>query len=271
MRWTTYVAIVTLALLAALGSTAARADDVDDFIKQMIAVEKTWLVKEERSKQMADIYEIGQKRFPDRVYRKFAGVFNHINFKKLGDKSWIVPGMPYDTEQTFEKRGPQIRGQWSSGKKGAPKDQVTCVIVSFSSKALVRVPTIEKPVDPTDQKALLTAYYEIAMAGLAAVPEPAEGEDPKKPTGERKVALKDRKQCKAPKKKKVGKLCRWFASTQGKVTSHGRRERREWYSWHDKEREATYVLFVRFHESALGSGKAVGKGASFAKALSDGR
>ena len=32
------------------------------------------------------------------------------------------------------------------------------------------------------------------MKGLAPVPEPAEGEDPKKPSKERKVALADRKQ-----------------------------------------------------------------------------
>ena len=35
--------------------------------------------------------------------------------------------------------------------------------------------------------------------------------------------------------------------------------------------DATFVLFVRFHDSALGDGKALGRGAAFASALSDGR
>ncbi len=100
--------------------------------------------------------------------------------------------------------------------------------------------------------------------------EPPEGEDPKKPTGARKVALADVKACFAPKKKKVGKACQWFAATQGLITELGRRERREWYSWSDDDRNATFVLFVRFHESALDSREALGSGVSFAKAISDG-
>jgi len=264
-----YVQLAATLLLAAVVGVAW-ADDVDDFVTEMKRIEKTWEVKEPRSKEMQEIDEIGQKRFPDRVYRSFAGVFNHVNFKKLGDKTWNVPGLPYDTKPHFDQRGPQIRGWWSNGEDGAPEDQVSCVVVSFAHSESVPFPSLEREVESTDPRELLKAYYEVSMAGLAPVPEPAEGEDPKSPSEERKLALADAKDCAAPKGKKVGRMCDFFAATQGLVTAKGERERREWYAWSDKSREATYVLFVRFHASALDDSKALQKGASFAKAISDG-
>jgi hypothetical protein len=257
--------VLALALLAV--STSVSADDIDDYVAEMKKIEEK---NRKAKKPLNDIDKILAKRFPEYVFRSFAGEFNHVNYKKLADKKWEVPGKPYGTPGTWDQRGVQIRGHWSSGKKGAPADQVTCVVVSFELGKPVAFESLKRKVDPKDQKALLRAYYEISMKGLAPVPEPAEGEDPKKPSEERKIALADRKKCQEPKKKKFGKVTQWFAATQGFVTAKGRRERRAWYSWSDKKRRATYVLFARTHETALRSPEAMKKADSFAKAISKG-
>lgn len=263
--------LAALALVSVTALCDTPTDPIDGYLTEMIRVESTWKVKESRSKEQAELAELVEKRFPERIYRSFAGVFNHVNFKKLGDKSWDVPGIPHDTKQTYDQRGPQIRGTWSSGKDGVPSDQVTCVVVSFAHGAPVAFTSPERKVEPKDVKALITAFHEDGMARLAAVPEPEEGEDPSKPSDARKAALADRKKCAEPKKSKVGNLCDWSAATQGTVTGTETRERREWYAWSSNDREATFVLFVRFHESALSDSAAIGKGVSFAKAISDGK
>jgi hypothetical protein len=260
-----------LALVTATALCDTPNDPVDGYVTEMIRIEATWKEKVPRSKERAELDEIVEKRFPERIYRSFAGVFNHVNFKKLGDKSWDVPGLPRDTKQTYDQRGPQIRGAWSSGKDGAPSDQVTCVVVSFAHGTPVAFTSPERKVEPDDVKALLTAFHEDGMARLSPVPEPTEGEDPSKPDDARKSALADRKKCAEPKKSRIGDICDWSASTQGTVSGTGTRERREWYAWSSKDRKATFVLFVRFHESALSDSTAIGKGASFAKAISDGK
>ncbi len=256
---------VTIGLCVGLVAVSADADDIDDYVTEMKAVEKK---NRKDLRALSDLDKIMVKRFPEHVFRRFAGIFYDVNFKKLGGKQWEVPGKPYGSPDTFDQRGVQIRAHWSSGKGGAPADQVTCVVVSFEHGQPIEFESLKRKVDPLDQKALLKAHYEISMMGLAPIPEPEEGEDPKKPSKARKIALKDRKKCQEPKKKKTGRVGQWFAATQGFVTAKKQRERRAWYSWSDKERHATYVLFVRLHETALESPKAMGMSDTFAKAIS---
>lgn len=253
-----------LGALAAVAATGAWADGIDGYVEKMKKIEAEAKAKQRKPTEMDELME---KRFPVRVYRNFAGVFYHVNYKQLGDKDWLVPGPPHTAPKNFDQRGVQIRGEWHNGKKGVPKNQVTCVVVSFDDKKQIEFKALERAIDPKDVKALLQAHYDLYKRQLMPIPKLPEGADPKKPPKAHKTAVADAKKCKPPKKRKVGKVVRFAAAAQGAVKATKKRERREWYGWHSKKRGATFVVFVRVHPTGVDDRKAVKKGESFAKAI----
>ncbi len=216
-------------------------------------------------KPLDEIQKILAKRFPEDKYREFHGGWFHVSTARLGDPSWEVPIKPYGTPFNLDYHGVQTRGRWSAGGD-APADQVVCVVVSYPFGTPVKFAKLGREADPKDVQALLKAEFETWTKGLAEPPKPA-ADPTAKPDPATAVALADRKAWQEPQKRKVGDFARWFAAAQGAVVG-GKRGRREWYAWDDAKRNATYVVTVRFDESALGKQKPLAKGESFVNAIS---
>jgi hypothetical protein len=241
----------------------AWADDVDDRVAEMKKLEAKWI---DDKKPLDEIEQIMAKRFPREKYRSFHTTWYHVSTARLGDPAWEVPIKPYGTPENYDWHGVQARARWSAGKD-APADQVVCVVVSHEFGKPVKFPKLDREVAPRDVQAFLKAEHETYMKSLVAPPPapvpPAPGKEAEaaKPDPAVLAALADRKACQEPKKRKVGDFAKC-------TVTGGPRERREWFAWDDAERGGTFVVTVRFHETAIGKLKVLGKGESYVSAIS---